>query len=158
PCSWLMNRAGEAPNTSTGLPTMRLATLSAISNVGRMPRQSDDTGRVSGAAGRELVQQRLHQEINDGSMPPGFRLVEEELADRYGVSRGSVRQGLDTLISEGLVERIPNRGARVRVVSVADAVEIMECRMVLDGLLSRRAAELATDADIADIRDNYQSM
>jgi DNA-binding GntR family transcriptional regulator len=51
------------------------------------------------------------------------------------------------------VERIPNRGARVRVVSVAEAVAITECRMVLEGLCASRAAERATDDDIDSLAE-----
>jgi DNA-binding GntR family transcriptional regulator len=64
------------------------------------------------------------------------------------VTRASVRAALIDLTGEGLVERIPNRGARVRVVSVEEAVAITECRMVLEGLCAARAAERATAADI----------
>jgi DNA-binding GntR family transcriptional regulator len=64
------------------------------------------------------------------------------------VSRASVRAALIALTAEGLVERIPNRGARVRVVSVTEAVAITECRMVLEGLCAAKAAERATDAEL----------
>jgi DNA-binding GntR family transcriptional regulator len=64
-------------------------------------------------------------------MAPGQRLVEEELAGTLGVTRASLRAALFDLTAEGLVERIPNRGARVRTISVDEAVAIIECRMVL---------------------------
>jgi len=67
-------------------------------------------------------------------MAPGQRLVEEELAGLLGVTRASVRAALFDLAADGLAERIPNRGARVRAVTVAEAVAITECRMALEGL------------------------
>jgi len=58
----------------------------------------------------------------------GQRLVEEELAASIGVTRQSLRAALLDLTAEGLVERIPNRGARVRVVSVEEALQIKEAQ------------------------------
>jgi len=62
------------------------------------------------------------------------------------VTRASLRGALFDLAAEGLVERIPNRGARVRVVTLAEAVAITECRMALEGLCAAKAAELVTEA------------
>ncbi|MEU2351300.1 GntR family transcriptional regulator [Modestobacter sp. NPDC049651] len=102
---------------------------------------------LSGARGRETAEERLRDEIARGDLVPGQRLVEADLAERYGVTRNGARLALDALAAEGLVERIPNRGARVRTVSTAEAVAIMECRLVLDGLVARKAATAVTDAD-----------
>ena len=82
-----------------------------------------------------------------GDVAPGQRLVEEELAAMLGVTRQSLRAALLDLTAEGLVERIPNRGARVRVVSTAEAVAITECRMALEALCAVKAAERITDEE-----------
>ena len=105
-----------------------------------------------GAPARNLAEDRLRAAIGRGDMAPGQRLVEEELAALYGVTRSGVRLAIDALIGEGLAERIPNRGARVRAVSPAEAVEIIECRMVLEGLIARKAAERITDAEADRLR------
>jgi len=101
-----------------------------------------------GAAATELAIAALRAALFEGELSPGQRLVESDLAETYGVSRASVRAALIALTADGLVERIPNRGARVRVVSIAEAVAITECRMVLEGLCAAKAAERATDAEI----------
>jgi DNA-binding GntR family transcriptional regulator len=101
-----------------------------------------------GAAATELAITALRAALFEGELSPGQRLVESDLAETYGVSRASVRAALIALTADGLVERIPNRGARVRVVSVAEAVAITECRMVLEGLCAAKAAERADDAQI----------
>jgi DNA-binding GntR family transcriptional regulator len=101
-----------------------------------------------GAAATQLAVAALRTALFDGDLSPGQRLVESELAETYAVSRASVRAALIALTAEGLVERIPNRGARVRVVSVAEAVAITECRMVLEGLCAAKAAERATDGEV----------
>ena len=99
-------------------------------------------------AGHENAARSLRAAISRGDMPPGLRLVEADLVEALGVSRGSVRLAIDALVAERLVERIPHRGARVRVVPTAEAVEITECRMPLEALLARKAAERVTDAEI----------
>jgi DNA-binding GntR family transcriptional regulator len=113
---------------------------------------------VSGARGRDLAEERLRSELARGDVAPGQRLVEGELAERYGVTRNSARLALDALVAEGLVERIPNRGARARTVSTEEAVAIMECRMVLDGLLAGKAARSATDDDAGRLVANLRRM
>jgi DNA-binding GntR family transcriptional regulator len=106
-----------------------------------------------GAVGTQLAATALRDALSRGDLAPGQRLIEGDLAEAYGVTRAAVRAALIDLSSEGLVERIPNRGARVRVVSVAEAVAITECRMVLEGLCAARAAQLATDDEIDALRE-----
>ncbi|MQY09679.1 GntR family transcriptional regulator [Actinomadura macrotermitis] len=89
--------------------------------------------------------------IRHGEFVPGQRLVEADLMERFTATRAGVRQALADLAAEGLVERVPNKGARVRVVSVAEAVEITECRMALEGLCAAKAAERVTEADRAGL-------
>ena len=118
----------------------------------RTARDAAPTAPVAGAAGRRLAGERLRQAILAGDMAPGQRLVEEELAGMLGVTRASLRAALFDLTSEGLVERIPNRGARVRVVTLGEAVAITECRMTLEGLCAAKAAERVTEAEAARLR------
>lgn len=95
----------------------------------------------------DQVTEALRLDIVGGTYSPRERLPEVELASRYGVSRASVRTALMELEREGLVERRPNRGAHVRAISLEEAIEITEVRMVLEGLCAAKAAELATPAD-----------
>src|SRR3984957_6262478 len=95
----------------------------------------------------------LRQAILSGDLAPGKRLIEEELAGTLGVTRQSLRAALLDLTAEGLVERIPNRGARVRAVSAEEAVAITECRMALEALCAAKAAERITDEEAAQLRD-----
>lgn len=113
---------------------------------------------LGGLAGRRLAGERLRQAIVAGDMAPGQRLVEEELAAMLGVTRASLRAALFDLTAEGLAERIPNRGARVRTVTVAEAIAITECRMALEGLCAAKAAERVTEAEAARLRQLGQDM
>jgi 4-hydroxy-4-methyl-2-oxoglutarate aldolase len=94
----------------------------------------------------------LRRAILGGDYAPGQRLVEEELAAALGVTRASLRAALLDLATEGLVERVPNRGARVRVVSSDEAVAITECRMALEGLCAAKAALAIGHQDAASLR------
>ncbi len=67
-----------------------------------------------------------------GESVPNQRLIEADLSEQFAASRASVRAALAELANEGLIERVQNRGARVRAVSLAEAVEISEVRMVIE--------------------------
>ena len=113
---------------------------------------NDDVSRVDtdGAATPDRsipVVDAIRNAIADGEFAPNQRLVEADLSERFGASRGNVRTALVQLGSEGLIERVQNRGARVRAVSLAEAIEITEVRMALEGLCAARAAERLTDED-----------
>ena len=89
----------------------------------------------------------IRDAIADGEFAPNQRLVEADLSERFGASRGSIRTALLELGAEGLVERVQNRGARVRAISLAEAIEITEVRMVLEGLCAAKAATRLTEDD-----------
>jgi len=99
------------------------------------------------------VADAVRRGILAGELVAGQRLVEAELSESLGASRGAVRAALIDLTHEGLVERIANRGARVRVVSVEEALQITEVRMAVEGLCGAKAAEQVTDDEIAALRD-----
>jgi DNA-binding GntR family transcriptional regulator len=95
----------------------------------------------------------LRRAILSGDMAPGQRLVEPELAELFNVSRGAVRSALIALTGEGLVERVRNRGARVRVVTLDEAVAIMECREMLEALCAAKAAANIGDDEIRELTE-----
>jgi DNA-binding GntR family transcriptional regulator len=110
-------------------------------------------GPQAGKAARSTALSSLRRAILSGDVAPGQRLVEEELAATFGVTRQSMRAALLDLTADGLVERIPNRGARVRVVSTEEAVAITECRMALEALCAAKAAERITEPEAAQLRE-----
>jgi DNA-binding GntR family transcriptional regulator len=103
--------------------------------------------RVSEIDAYELI----HGEIIASELSPGERLVEEELAERLGTTRGPVRAALVRLSHEGLVVRERNRGAHVRRINVEEAIEILEARSVLESLAAGYAAVRRTDAEIEEL-------
>ncbi len=95
---------------------------------------------------------RLRDGIANGQFHPNERLVEASIATRLGVGRTAVRAALVRLDQEGLVTLEPNRGARVRLISDREALEIEEVRATLEAMLTRRAATRATPADLRELR------
>lgn len=95
----------------------------------------------------------LRSDILAGVFPPGDRLVELHLSERYSVGRASVRSALVELTTEGLVDRAANRGATVRQISVTEAIQITEARAALESLIARHAARHATAAECAELED-----
>jgi DNA-binding GntR family transcriptional regulator len=110
-------------------------------------------GPRAGEAARSHAFAAVRQAILSGDLAPGRRLVEEDLASALGVTRQSLRAALLDLTAEGLVERVPNRGARVRVVTAEEAVAITECRMALEALCAVKAAQRITDGEAAQLRE-----
>ena len=102
--------------------------------------------------------ERLYQAILRGEFQPNERLIEMDLAQRYNVGRAAIRTALARLEQDRLVEREPNRGARVRAISEEEAVETIEVRAVLEGLAVRYAARNATDTDIANLHAMIDEM
>jgi DNA-binding GntR family transcriptional regulator len=105
-----------------------------------------DDGPTAGTA-----REALRQAILAGEYLPGERLVEATLCERFGASRFTIRTALQDLAAERLVEVRRNRGAHVRKISVEEAVEITEVRMVLEGLVAARAAERITDEQASEL-------
>ncbi|MST31635.1 FCD domain-containing protein [Acidimicrobiaceae bacterium USS-CC1] len=100
----------------------------------------------------------MRQAILDGEFAPRERLVEAELCERFAASRFSARVALQQLAFEGLVELQRNRGASVRAVSVAEAIEITLVRAALEAFCAGRAAELATEEDVAALQATAAAM
>jgi DNA-binding GntR family transcriptional regulator len=100
----------------------------------------------------------LHAAILRGEYAPRQRLVEADLVERYGASRFTVRDALTKLAGQGLVELQSNKGARVREVSLEEALEITEIRRAVEGLVAYRAAEKITDEQAAELEELGRSM
>lgn len=95
----------------------------------------------------------LRTSIIHGDYAPNQRLVEADLSSTFSVSRATVRIALLELENERLVERIPNKGSRVRAISLDEAIEILEVRICVEGLCAARAATAISDDGIAEFRN-----
>jgi len=100
----------------------------------------------------------LRDAIVSGRLQPNERLVEADLTRTLGVGRSAVRAALVRLEHEGLVSHERHRGARVRFVGAREAIEILEARAVLEGLMARHAAIRATAEDVEQLRATLAEM
>lgn len=99
----------------------------------------------------ESVVGRLRDAIVEGDLMPGARLNERELSARYQVSRTPLREAFKVLASEGLVDLLPNRGARVAALSAQDVTDMFEVMGALEALAGSLAAARIGDAEISEI-------
>ncbi|WP_198037092.1 GntR family transcriptional regulator [Nocardia sp. BMG51109] len=101
---------------------------------------------------RDQICDQLRERICDGRLAPGARLVEQTLADEFGVSRVPVREALRMLLAEGLIITLPRRGAVVTTLTEADLVHLFDIREALEVLAFRLAARNAGAGDVARLR------
>ncbi|NKX50927.1 GntR family transcriptional regulator [Arthrobacter deserti] len=106
-------------------------------------RQEVHMGKEAPRSRRDAVGQYLRDEILSGALPPGTPVKDAELARDLNLSITPVREAIAQLISEGLIESLPNKRRRVTVVSDRNAVELVEVLgLVMTALMERAAARL----------------
>lgn len=103
-----------------------------------------------------LVKVRDH--IVEGRVAEGVRIPERELCALFGVSRTPLRETLKVLAAEGLVELLPNRGARIRPLSEHDVSELFDVVGGLEALAGRLACEHITDLEVVEIERLHHEM
>lgn len=101
---------------------------------------------------RERALAELRAAIVDGRFAPGERLVERTLCEALGISRGSLREVLRSLETEGLVVTVAHRGPSVATISEAQAREIYAVREMLEGLAARQLAEARKPQAVARLQ------
>jgi len=121
----------------------------------RISRPSARLGERHSSLSR-LVADELRRAILGGRHKPGERLVEDRLSAELGVSRIPVREALQLLSAEGLVDIQPRRGASVAAISADVAREMVEVRALLEGLNARLAARRHDPEVIAALRETLR--
>jgi DNA-binding GntR family transcriptional regulator len=99
----------------------------------------------------EHIYLTLRDDITEGRIRPGERLVELALAERFGASQGPVREALRRLGQEGLLVTQPRRGTRVRELTLAEIDDIFEMRAELESWAARRFVARRTPASCAAV-------
>jgi DNA-binding GntR family transcriptional regulator len=105
----------------------------------------------------DLVSQ-LRDYIVEGHLTPGVRVPERELCERFNVSRTPLREALKVLAAEGIIELLPNRGARVRQFTEADIRNLFQVISGLDFVAGRLVCAVITDEQIAEIERLHLEM
>jgi DNA-binding GntR family transcriptional regulator len=114
------------------------------------PENQERAGQPSkdGVSLAESIYLALRQEIIEGSIAPGDRLRELDIAQRFGISRTPVREALKRLEADGHLEDLPGRGLTVSNPSLSEIMDAYLIREALEGLATRLAAERMLDTDL----------
>lgn len=102
--------------------------------------------------------QRIRAMINDGQLEPGTRVPEKQLCEQFGISRTPLREALKVLASEGFVELLPNRGARIVRLTRRMLEDTLQVTSALEGLSGEQACRNASDEEIDQIRALHDEM
>jgi len=106
----------------------------------------------------EAVVAQLKEEILNGTLRPGRKLQQTELAERFGISRMPVRDALKELEAEGLVTITAGRAATVAKLDLAEFEEVYQIREVLEELAGRLSAPSLSDEDLRQLSDLVERM
>jgi DNA-binding GntR family transcriptional regulator len=119
--------------------------------------ESVRVGRLSKSLPEQVAEQ-LITAIQEGALEPGERLKEEIFAERFAVSRSTIREAIALLERRGVVERVPRYGARVVVIDAEEIEELFTIRAQLLGLAARLAAEKGSDELMQNLRRNADKL
>jgi DNA-binding GntR family transcriptional regulator len=117
-----------------------------------------DASALGGVSLHGEVLSRLRDYIVEGNLAEGERVPERELCEKFGISRTPLREALKVLASEGLLELLPNRGARIRALTKRDLTELFDVMGGLEALAGRLACENVTDDQIGEIEKLHYEM
>lgn len=115
-------------------------------------------GPITRRSLHDEVVERIRDMIVEGDLAPGARVPERQLCERFGISRTPLREALKVLASEGMVQLLPNRGARVAALSAADIDELFEVMAGLESLAGELACRRIGKRDLAPIRRAHDAM
>jgi DNA-binding GntR family transcriptional regulator len=101
---------------------------------------------------------RIRELIEHGSLVAGEKISEKQLCETFGISRTPLREALKVLTSEGLVEILPNRGARVSRLSLSDVKHTYDVMAALEGLAGEAACYRLNDEELAALCELHQKM
>jgi len=122
--------------------------MSGLDNVRSIPRPSL----------HEELTDRLRAMIVEGVLAAGQKVPERELCEKLGVSRTPMREALKVLAADGLLALEPNRGARVRAITLEELEEVFPLMGALEALAGELACSRISPAQLNQIRQNHEAM
>jgi len=122
------------------------------------PQHSEASPEGAALPLAQLAAARVRDMIIQDQLTPGEWIREQALADKLKVSRTPLREALKMLELEGLIRLLPNRGAVVTELTVAEVEEKLEVLAVLEALAGKLACQKATDEELAEIRALHYEM
>lgn len=116
-----------------------------------MGREGEAEKPADGLSLTARVQAAIEGMIMSGELAGGDRVNEIALSERFGTSRGPLREACRALAQEGLLIAIPNRGVFVRELNLREALEVYDIRAALDELMGNLIAQRITDEEVAEL-------
>jgi DNA-binding GntR family transcriptional regulator len=101
----------------------------------------------------QTITERLRDQILINQLKPGERLIADDLALSFGVSRSMIREALLLLATEGFINIVPRKGTFVTQMSAKQANDLFEVRLLLEGQVASLAAERRTAENLRDLRE-----
>jgi DNA-binding GntR family transcriptional regulator len=134
--------------TAGGTPTER------PSDLAKGPRSDF----VRPKTAQQAVAEELRRDITSGKLAPGSWIVQESLAEQFGMSRIPIREALKTLQAEEYITYVPHSGYRVAKLGLEELIEVFQLRDILEEALIRDAMTVVTDELIARMREQMAEM
>lgn len=119
------------------------------------PRIRTVPARLQRENTHDEIYEKIYAAILEHRLHPGTKLVEERLADIFGVSRARIREVLARLSHEQIVEIVPQRGAYVAKPTIAQALDVFEARRLIEPAVIRRLIETLTPEKLARFRQHH---
>jgi DNA-binding GntR family transcriptional regulator len=116
------------------------------------PTHNWQLGSIQRASTTQQVLHELREAIVDGRIAQGDALREIALAEAFGTGRSAVREAVRQLVQEGLVDYELHRGAFVRVMSLADRLDVYVAREAIEAGVARRLVEASPAPDLSPLR------
>lgn len=134
---------------------LRSSNSEEILDIGREPA---DRRAITRQSLHDQTIDRLRDMIVEAELTPGDRIIENDLCEQLAISRTPLREALKVLASEGLVELLPHRGARVTEITAVEIGELFEVIATLEGLAAELAAANMKDRDIKRLESMHERM
>jgi DNA-binding GntR family transcriptional regulator len=100
----------------------------------------------------------IRQMIVDGHLEPGQKIPEKELCEKFDISRTPLREALKALAAEGMLELLPQRGARVAILEDEEVAELFPIIAAMEALAGELACDRITDPHVEEIRRMHERM
>ena len=133
-----------------------IATESSTSTMTRNARKTAPITRLERENTNDTIYERIYAAILEHRLPPGTKLVEERLAEIFNVSRARVREVLNRMSHEQIVDLYPQRGAFVAKPSIEQAHDVFEARRLIEPAVLRRLIDTLTPERIARLRQQQE--
>ncbi|MCW5635304.1 MAG: GntR family transcriptional regulator [Rubrivivax sp.] len=118
----------------------------------RTARRGPSTARLQRENTHDEIYEKIYVAILEHRLHPGTKLVEERLAEIFGVSRARIREVLARLAHEQVVDIVPQRGAYVAKPTIEQALDVFEARRLIEPAVLRRLIENLTPEKLARLR------